>query len=407
VHPEVRDSGNRRTRVALITHELTGGVGTMTRFLYGILKDSARYEPSVIVLATSASDPASVLVRDPSTWLTPPKVVRGIDREMPYTLIGAWLAEFEFQRYRPRRALGTILNEFDIIQFVAGAAPWVEAAEEQKQPKCLWVATTISGDRKSLSAAPLTARRVWTSIMTRIAQTYERRALQQADSVLALSPYTIRSLAPMLGGKDARLAFCGVDTNLFHPRDQSAVTSSDGYILCVARLFDARKNVAMLLRAYASLMQMRPDIPDLRLVGEPLSDEGRQILNALGIAGKVHCDGPTHGEDLANIYRGAAFFVLPSDEEGLGIVILEAMATALAVVSTASGGPEVAVTDGETGFLTPVGDQEALKSAMLKLIDDPDLRDRFGAAGRRVAEARFSLESTGAVFLREYDRLLT
>ena len=97
---------------------------------------------------------------------------------------------------------------------------------------------------------------------------------------------------------------------------------------------------------------------------------------------------------------------MPSDEEGLGIVILEAMATGLAVVSTASGGPEVAVTDGETGFLTPVGDQEALKSAMLKLIDDPVLRDRFGAAGRRVAEARFSLESTGAVFLQEYDKLL-
>jgi glycosyltransferase involved in cell wall biosynthesis len=380
----------------------------MTRFLYRVLKESKRFDPQVILLATSASDTASVMLRRPSTWSHSPAVVEEIDRDLPYTHVGAWLSELEFQRYHPRRSLDQLLKQFDILQFVAGAAPWVEAAASIDKPKCLWVATTIVADRTSRADTPLSLRSVWSALMTRIAASYERRALKLANSVLALSPYTIRSLAPMLGGREAKLAFCGVDTSLFHPREPDSATtrSGEGYILCVARLFDARKNVAMLLRAYAELVRKRPDIPDLVLVGEPLSAEGLRMLTGLGIERKVRCHGPTHGSELADLYREAAIFVLPSDEEGLGIVILEAMATGLPVVSTASGGPEVLVEHGVTGFLTPVGDQQALESAITALLDDHDLRYRMGAAARRAAEAKFSLAATGAVFIEQYDRIL-
>jgi glycosyltransferase involved in cell wall biosynthesis len=163
----------------------------------------------------------------------------------------------------------------------------------------------------------------------------------------------------------------------------------------------------MLLRAYAEIVKKHKDVPDLVLVGEPLSTQGFQLLSSLGIADKVRCVGPTHGNELADLYRSASLFVLPSDEEGLGIVILEAMASGLPVVSTASGGPSAAVTDGETGFLTPVGDQSALQSAMERLIFDPELSERFGAAGRRAAEERFSIAATGDVFLRQYDRIMS
>ena len=220
--------------------------------------------------------------------------------------------------------------------------------------------------------------------MTGIAKAYERRALLAADSVLALSPYTSRSLSTLLEGRAVPLAFCGVDTKLFSPSapaDRNRETPA--YILCVARLFDARKNVMMLLRAYASLLTERRDIPELRLVGEPLSPQAQRTLESLGIAHKVRCQGPTHGEALAALYRDAMFFVLPSDEEGLGIVILEAMASGIPVISTACGGPEAAVADGETGILLPVGDQAALGRAMLRLIDDAGLREQYGAAGRR------------------------
>lgn len=396
-------------RVALVTHELTGGVGTMTRFLYRVLTETPGYSAEVILVATSARDSASVAATAPSTWTSGPQVIRGVDRGLPYRHVGAWISELEFQRYRPRRALDDVLQDFDILQFVAGAAPWAEVARRIDKPKCLWTATTIVGDRTSRAGDGSRARQVWSALMTVAARKYEKRALQSADSVLALSPYTARSIAPILGGSKVPLAFCGVDTSLFRPAELD-VTEKDPaevYILCVARLFDARKNVKLLLHAYAALLKQRPDIPELRLVGEPMSSEAMQLLEGLGIASKVRCFGPTHGEALACLYRKAMLFVLPSDEEGLGIVILEAMASGIPVVSTASGGPEVAVTDGVTGFLTPIGDEDALARAMLRLIDDKELRDRCGAAGRAAARDKFSLDACGDVFLRQYERLVS
>jgi glycosyltransferase involved in cell wall biosynthesis len=327
---------------------------------------------------------------------------------MPYVHVGAWATELEFQRYRPRRVLDEILREFDLLQFVTGAAPWGELARHSQKPTCLWVATTIRGDRATRAKSGSLARQILSRVMMRIAEKYERHALESADVILALSPYSARSLSAILPERRKKigLAFCGIDTQRFRPSGSISASSDNRYILCVARLFDARKNVIMLLRAYASLLRERRDIPLLRLVGEPLSSQAIQLLDSLGIAGKVILTGPTHGEELAEIYRNALFFVLPSDEEGLGIVILEAMSSGLAVISTACGGPEVAVSEGVTGLLTPVGDQNALERAMRRLLNDEELRSAFGVAGRQKAEKVFSLDATSNVFLRQYDALL-
>ena len=79
------------------------------------------------------------------------------------------------------------------------------------------------------------------------------------------------------------------------------------------------------------------------------------------------------------------------------------MASGLPVVSTRCGGPETAVVDGKTGFLTPIGDARALADAVEHLLDDTALARRMGQAGRQVVEERFSIKATGAVFLDSYD----
>ena len=93
--------------------------------------------------------------------------------------------------------------------------------------------------------------------------------------------------------------------------------------------------------------------------------------------------------------------------QGLGIVILEAMACGLPVVSTDCGGPATAIVPDKTGLLIPVGDAEALAGAMCALLEDPAQRIRMGAAGRRRVEERFSIERAGLVYLEVYRRLLT
>jgi len=239
--------------------------------------------------------------------------------------------------------------------------------------------------------------------MVPLTERYEKRSLGIANKVFALSEYTRRVVEGSAERDKVVLAPCGVDTGLFRPMTEAA----EKYILCVARFSDARKNVRLLLDAYAILQRKDLEIPNLYLIGDPPTENIHAHLRRLGLADKVKLVGPKQGEELAELYGQAAFFVLSSDEEGLGIVVLEAMASGLAVVSTDCGGPATAITDLETGFLTPVGDAGAFAAAMEKLLVDPGLRQRMGREGRKVAEERFSLNAAGQVFLDAYDKLLS
>jgi glycosyltransferase involved in cell wall biosynthesis len=391
-------------RIALVTHDLSlgGGVATMAGFLHRVLSESGRFEPEIISLATSASDRASVQLRAPKTWRRGPEVRRSKWRNLDYIHVGAWGSELEFQRYRNRSVLTDLLCEYDAVQFVVGTPPWACVASGVRRPVLLWMATTTEADRVSrISSGPLLRRRL-SVVMTRIAQLYERRALRDVHTIFALTRYTAAAVQSLVWRDSVVLAPCGVDTDLFHPG-----TSPDRpYILCVARFSDPRKNVNLLLSAYATLKRRSASVPGLCLVGELPSTQVQKLLGELGIADAVHMTGVKEGDELAELYRNALFFVLSSDEEGLGIVILEAMASGLPVVSTACGGPATVVEDGKTGLLTPVGDAQALAEAMQRLLSDPALRRSLGCEARRTAEERFSLSATGKIFLEQYDLVL-
>lgn len=393
-----------KKRVALITHEmsLVGGLPTLIRFLYRTLAESGKYEPELISLATSAADPASVRLRSPNTWLQQPDVKSIAWHDLNFTHVGAWGSELEFQRYRPRRKLTRLLQSYDLLQFVVGSSPWVSVAEHVNRPVLIWTATTTRADRASQLQNGVRAKRAWSSLMISLAERTELRALKTADAVFALSEYTRAAIEPIAGADKVLLAPCGVDTNLFHP----ATEPRADYILWVGRSSDPRKNVRLLLEAYASLQTSIDNLPDLYLVGDRLAPADAAFISRQQLDHKVRLIEKATGEELAELYRHAQLFVLSSNEEGLGIVILEAMASGRPVVSTDCGGPATAITDGRSGFLTPTNDTAALASAMKKLILDPTLRDRMGAEGRAVAQKRFSLAAAGKVFLDTYERVL-
>lgn len=393
-----------KKRVALITHEMSiaGGLPTMITFLHRTLLASGRYEPELISLATSASDAASLQLKSPATWIREPRIERIAWRDLTFTHAGVWGSELEFQRYRPRRKLTELLQSYDLLQFVVGSPPWVCIAEGVDRPTLLWTATTTRADRASQMRNGSMARRAWSSLMVPLTEQSEKRGLRAAHTVFALSEYTRAAVASVIGPERVVLAPCGVDTNLFRP----AGAPQNGYIICVARFSDPRKNVRLLLDAYAELLQKTEAAPDLYLIGDPPSEAAQLQLQSLGVANRVHLIGPKQGEELARLYRNASFFVLSSNEEGLAIVILEAMASGLAVVTTDCGGPPTAVGQGKTGLLTPVGDAKALAGAMEMLVHDSALRERLGTEGRRVAEERFSLAAAGEVFLDAYDKVL-
>jgi glycosyltransferase involved in cell wall biosynthesis len=99
---------------------------------------------------------------------------------------------------------------------------------------------------------------------------------------------------------------------------------------------------------------------------------------------------------LLDLYRQADIFALPTYADCLAVVLAEAMAAGLPIVTTAVGAQAEAVQDGRSGFVVPPGDVTALGRALARLADDPVLRWAMGRAGREIAEARFDARTNAA-----------
>jgi glycosyltransferase involved in cell wall biosynthesis len=149
-----------------------------------------------------------------------------------------------------------------------------------------------------------------------------------------------------------------------------------------------------------------PDDPPHVLYAGRLSEE-KGVLElveaARGLPLVVAGDGPLRRripgalgfvphDELLQLYERAAVVVCPSRREGFGVVCAEAMAHGRPVVATAVGGLRDLVVDGETGVLVPPGDSAALRAALERLLGDPELRRRLGAAARARARSELSWE---------------
>jgi glycosyltransferase involved in cell wall biosynthesis len=122
----------------------------------------------------------------------------------------------------------------------------------------------------------------------------------------------------------------------------------------------------------------------------------------LGLERHVRLCGNVPSAEVARRLRASDALLLPSLNEGLPTVLLEAMACGVPVVATDCGGVSEAFTDGVEGFLVPPRDAKALAEALARLWRDPELRARMGEAGRRTATSRFTLERQLDEFLAMY-----
>ena len=163
-----------------------------------------------------------------------------------------------------------------------------------------------------------------------------------------------------------------VDTEAFAPGDAKSPTP---LVVCVARRVP-EKDLPTLVEAFRLLPEVQ-----LEIIGD-----GPQSLPALPNVKILPATA-----DVRSCLQRAWVFALSSASEASPNVILEAMATSLPVVATRVGGIPDLVTDGETGRLVPPGDPAALRTALTSLLCDAALRNRMGVAGRRRAQAEFSV----------------
>jgi len=392
-------------KVAIVVPGLSdgGGVPAVAVFLRNAIQRSTRYGADLISIAVSSRDTASVRLLAPGTWRSGPQEWVGNWQGIPFKHVGSHIAELEVARYMPRTRLTRILEEYELVQVVAGTPTFACAVTAVSKPKCLSVATTIFQDRATALAKERGLRRIWRAGMTGFNFVLERKVLGQMDHVFAQSAYTHRLLADLVPEGRLSIGSPGVDTSVFRPGPGGPTS----YILAVARFSDPRKNVAMLFRAYQQVRHKLSNAPRLVLAGTAgPTPEDWTVARELGISPYIEFRKNPSIEELAKLYREATLFALPSNEEGFGIVLTEAMASGIPVVSTRCGGPESVVMEGETGYLTPVGDHQAMARRLTELLTDVVRREYMGRESRRVAEQRFSIEATGRAYVDVYDRLL-
>jgi glycosyltransferase involved in cell wall biosynthesis len=217
----------------------------------------------------------------------------------------------------------------------------------------------------------------------------EQAEFEAADVVFAPSQVTRRSLVAN-GVADEKIFVnpCGVDLRSFGPGrkedDVFRVIQVGGII--------ARKGVQYLMQAFTEL-----DLPrsELWLIGAGAESSSlRPVLDRFA-SDRVHLKGTVDQGELREMYAHCSVAVLASVADGFGLVVPQAMACGLPVIVTENVGAADIVVPGETGFVIPIRDVEALKTRLLELYEDPDRARRMGSAAAESVRRGHTWEDYG------------
>lgn len=211
-----------------------------------------------------------------------------------------------------------------------------------------------------------------------------------SDRIMCCSQAVYDSYRPWIVGmaRRATIIRTSIDGSRAYP-DRAAARRQlrlpDGPVVGAIGRFVEAKDLPTLLRAIYTLH--RPgNRPHLAIAGDgPDREQLQALVRELGLASHVHFLGNL--SDTAPFYAAIDVFAMSSRWEGLPVVLLEAMAAGLPAACTDAGGIREVLVDGNTGFLSPVGDPDALAANLQQLLADPQLVARMSAAARVAVEA--------------------
>ncbi|KWI26566.1 hypothetical protein WT71_18860 [Burkholderia stagnalis] len=228
----------------------------------------------------------------------------------------------------------------------------------------------------------------------------EQEMMTRANAVRANSRAIVNEIEKAYGFKFDQQKTIVVPHGLATRRDLSEtprLIRDDVTLLFVGRL-EPRKGIDVLLEALPTVFDSVPNLK-VRVIGDDTlpGPDGRPFKDAFVASdagrkwgGRVSFEGRVSDDAVRSAYADCDVFVAPSRFESFGLVFLEAMREGKAVIGCAAGGmPEVIVQD-VTGLLVSPGDAKALAQAILRLANSPELRERMGAAGKRLFEERFT-----------------
>jgi len=201
-----------------------------------------------------------------------------------------------------------------------------------------------------------------------------------------------------------KLVPVGVDPDLFTPLPH--IARKPGHLSTTASADVALKGLSYLLEALAKIRTER-DV-HLTIIGRPREGANADLIRKLGLTDCITHVSGVSDERIVELYAESELAVVPSLYEGFSLPAIEAMSTGICLVATTGGAlPEVTGADNDTVLSCPAGDAEALAASIRRGLNDAELRNRIGAAGRTRVVERWSWKHCAQLTVDQYREVLS
>ena len=201
-----------------------------------------------------------------------------------------------------------------------------------------------------------------------------------------------------------KLVPVGVDPDLFTPLPH--ISRKPGHLITTASADVALKGLSYLLEALAKIRTER-DV-HLTIIGRPREGANADLIRKLGLTDCITHVSGVSDERIVELYAESELAVVPSLYEGFSLPAIEAMSTGICLVATTGGAlPEVTGVDNDTVLSCPAGDADALAASIRRGLDNAELRNRIGAAGRTRVVERWSWKHCAQLTVDQYREVLS
>jgi glycosyltransferase involved in cell wall biosynthesis len=239
-----------------------------------------------------------------------------------------------------------------------------------------------------------------------------KKVLNNADAIIVPSTAIYREAQKIVKNPDkVHLIYNGVDTTRFHPsldgekiRDQYDLHGK--FVVFTVRHHACKYGLEYLIRSAPIVLKKRNDVVYIIGGDGPLRPHLTNLAKALGVEKHIIFTGRIPSDQLPSYYAASDVVVVPSLQEGWGLVVTEAMATGKPVIGTKVGGIPDQIIDGYNGFLVPPRDPEAIAQKILYISENPEKTKEMGKKARQLAEEKFNIEIRVKKIVTLYKELL-
>ncbi len=338
-------------RIALITFnyapEIAGGVGNVANGILRSLKNLGYPDTEVITISLSRKDPNSRAFTSPKSWRNALYKIEVINNVVIHR-VGTNGSEFEILRYKQKKILASILQNFDLVLIVTGSLQFCNVLPQVPIPVFVQCATRLVWERKSQYKSMSYGKKLMLRLQLPFLSILERNVVKRDFTFI---PENQAMLAWLLRQKVESVE------KWFPPileaKYETPIKRNNiNRFISVGRLNESRKGWGRLFSAYELAFIKDTSIPGLDVVGlGSLSKTDEAILNGLKCKDSVKVHSNISNSERDKLLQNSSYFLQTSYEEGLGLAALEALQQGLPLICSRTDGSAEYVDDYKNGFL--------------------------------------------------------